>query len=126
MIPAEAVTQRAWGSRLRRRSMGALPLLGVGLAACASPVSLRPAVSGAATAGALVANPAKNEWPSQFWQSPPETQEAYRFALANQQVLQYMPCFCGCVDQGHQSNKDCYIRQARPDGSFLLEPMSFG
>ena len=89
------------------------------LAACSGSV--------ASTAGGqLVANPAQNVWPDIFYKSPVDVQEAYRYALSNPDVLQYMPCFCGCVNQGHTSNKDCYIQQARPDGSFVLEPMSFG
>jgi hypothetical protein len=45
--------------------------------------------------------------------------------VAHPEILQYMPCFCGCVDEGHGSNKDCYIDELRPDGSVLLEPMGF-
>ena len=111
------------------------PLAGVSLAACNGsegtggwPTS-GPAPAGVAkpiAPGALIANPAKDEWPQQFLKASPEVQEAYRYALSHQDVLQYMPCFCGCVDQGHRSNKDCYIQQALPDGSYLLEPMSFG
>lgn len=73
-----------------------------------------------------VAWPAKNEWPAPFWQSAPEVQEAYRYAVAHPQVLQYFPCYCGCVNDGHTSNKDCYIKEARADGSVVLDPMSFG
>jgi hypothetical protein len=74
----------------------------------------------------LFANPTKGEWPERFHRAPAEVQEAYRFALAYPEVLQYMPCYCGCIDDGHQSNKDCFIIEARADGSFMLEPMSFG
>ena len=45
--------------------------------------------------------------------------EAYRFALANPgQVLDYIPCFCGCVAHGDTNNRDCYLdgfdSQSRP------------
>src|SRR5437867_12856322 len=46
----------------------------------------------------VYANPAKDEWPDQFRQLPAETQELYRFAASNHDVLQYIPCFCGCVN----------------------------
>jgi len=75
--------------------------------------------------GALVARPAQDQWPDVFWRATPEVREAYRFALAHPDVLQYVPCYCGCVNGGHTSNRDCYIKALRPDGSVLLDPMSF-
>ena len=74
----------------------------------------------------VYANPAKDEWPDQFRQLPAETQELYRFAAANHDVLQYIPCFCGCVNGGHTSNFDCYVREVYPDGRIRLDTMSFG
>ena len=74
----------------------------------------------------MLARPALDEWPPHFWQAPQEVQEAYRFAVANPDVLQYFPCYCGCVEDGHTSNKDCYIREQRPDGSVVLDLMNFG
>jgi len=112
----------------RRRFLATLtPLAAVVLVACGQGGATGGFGSAprAGTSG-LVARPAVNEWPREFVQAAPEVQEAYRYALANPDVLQYMPCFCGCVNQGHTSNKDCYIQRARSDGSFVLEPMSFG
>jgi hypothetical protein len=74
----------------------------------------------------LVAWPALNRWPEPFRRARPDVQEAYRYAVANPQILQYFPCYCGCEDEGHTSNKDCYIDEFRPDGSVVLDPMSFG
>jgi hypothetical protein len=103
-----------------------LGLLGPGAALLLAACSGGATSASLATGGQLIAKPSENQWPDLFWKSPADVQEAYRYALANPDVLQYFPCFCGCVNQGHTSNKDCYIQQARPDGSFLLEPMSFG
>ena len=75
---------------------------------------------------ALIARPALNQWPKEFMAASPEVQGAYRFAIANPDVLKYIPCFCGCVNQGMTSNHDCYVRESRPDGSVVLDPMSFG
>lgn len=44
--------------------------------------------------------------------APPEAQEAYRFAAANPEMLEHIPCYCGCVAQGHQNNLECYIQPA--------------
>lgn len=75
----------------------------------------------------LLAWPAEDRWPAMFLDAPASTQEAYRFAVANQDLLKWMPCFCGCGEEaGHRSNADCYVRQVRDDGSVLLDSMSFG
>lgn len=103
----------------RRRLLVALPLLSVtALSGC----------SAASTAAnpALLAKPALNQWPEQFWQAAPDVQADYRFAVANPDVLRYIPCYCGCVNQGHTSNHDCYVQETRSDGSVVLDPMSFG
>jgi len=74
----------------------------------------------------LYANPAKNEWPSEFLELPAQTQAMYRYAAANHDALQYIPCFCGCVEGGHTSNFDCYVREVYGDGRIRLDTMSFG
>jgi hypothetical protein len=38
------------------------------------------------------------------------TQTAYRIALDSPQLLQWMPCYCGCGAMGHRSNLDCYFK----------------
>lgn len=73
----------------------------------------------------LYADPAHDEWPQKFRQLPAAAQELYRYAIANQDVLQYIPCFCGCVDHGHASNFACYVREVYPDGRVRLDYMSF-
>jgi len=74
----------------------------------------------------LYARPDRNEWPEPFLELPGETQAMYRYAVANRAVLQWMPCFCGCVNGGHTSNFDCYVRAVLPDGRVQLDTMSFG
>ena len=43
--------------------------------------------------------------PTELRQLPQEVQEAYRFALANPDVLEVMPCYCGCNQAGHENNQ---------------------
>jgi len=74
----------------------------------------------------LYARPDRNEWPDEFLQLPETTQAAYRYAVANHDTLQYIPCFCGCVNAGHRSNFDCYVGAVDPDGRIRLDTMSFG
>lgn len=44
-------------------------------------------------------------------QAPQRVQEAYRFAAANPEILQQMPCYCGCGPIGHDSNYACFFRK---------------
>lgn len=94
------------------------------LASCGSsePVGSRPG-DGLVP---LYANPSRNEWPAEFLELPAETQAMYRYAVANHDALQYIPCFCGCVSGGHGSNFDCYVRAVLPDGRIRIDTMSFG
>jgi len=52
---------------------------------------------------------------------PGEGQAAYTFALARPDVLQWMPCYCGCVGAGHRSNLDCFFQRREVKGSYLYE-----
>jgi hypothetical protein len=37
--------------------------------------------------------------------------ELYRFARERGDILQWMPCTCGCGRLGHASNRACYIKR---------------
>ena len=45
-----------------------------------------------------------------------KVEEAYRYAAANGETLQYIPCFCGCKSFGHRHNEDCYVTERHADG----------
>jgi hypothetical protein len=75
---------------------------------------------------ALYAHPGRDEWPAMFHDQPTEVQAMYRYAVANKEVLRWIPCTCGCVNGGHGSNFDCYVRAELPDGRVQLDTMSFG
>lgn len=57
--------------------------------------------------------------------APPDVREAYRFAMANREVLRFIPCYCGCGAE-HPSNAECYIKAVRADGSYQFDYMSLG
>lgn len=58
--------------------------------------------------------------------APPIVQEAYRFAVANPEVLSQYPCYCGCGNMGHGSNLDCFVQEFREDGSVVFDDHAFG
>ena len=49
--------------------------------------------------------------------SPQVIRDAYIFAAQNPQILDYVPCFCGCETRGHKRNADCFVQSRNPDGS---------
>ena len=68
----------------------------------------------------------KSTLPDFVRDAPPQVQEAYRFAIANPDVLQNFPCYCGCVSAGHTSNLDCYVQEIQPDGTLVFDNHAFG
>jgi hypothetical protein len=110
------------GRKLTRRHalQSALGACGLALVGCSSRVGQ------SGEDDALLAWPAEDRWPQLFRDASPRIQETYRFAVANQELLRWMPCFCGCGEWGHASNADCYVQEMRANGSVLLDAMSFG
>ena len=111
--------------RLTRRHalQAALATSGLALVGCTSAIG---PIGRNSAEDALLAWPADDRWPEQFSKVSARIQETYRFAVANQDLLQWMPCFCGCREWGHTSNASCYVQEVRGDGSVLLDPMSYG
>jgi hypothetical protein len=81
-------------------------------------ISLLAAGCGGASAPPLAMAPA-SQLPPELRSAPASVQEAYRFAIANQELLSQIPCFCGCVAGGHTSNLSCYITEDGQPGSVL-------
>jgi len=59
---------------------------------------------------------ATGKLPSFANQGSAKAQEAYRYAAAHPEVLQYIPCYCGCRNIGHRHNGDCYVQERHEDG----------
>lgn len=81
-------------------------LIGLFIAAC----------GGGNSAPALTMAPA-SQLPAELRSAPTNVQEAYRFAIANQELLSQIPCFCGCGAVGHKSNLGCYIEEDDQPGN---------
>ena len=62
--------------------------------------------------------------PPDIRKAPDEVREAYRFALANRDVLRYIPCYCGCGEQGHTSNASCYFQDNSTPEKPVFDRMS--
>ena len=53
----------------------------------------------------------------EFARGSPGIGSVYRFAVDHAGKLEYIPCFCGCKDIGHRSNRDCYVKSFNRDGT---------
>lgn len=51
----------------------------------------------------------------------PRVAEAYRYALERPDVIEWMPCYCGCEGMGHRSNLDCFLRSRMAGGAVAFE-----
>jgi hypothetical protein len=68
----------------------------------------------------------ENLLPKDIRTAPQEVREAYRFAIANRDVLRYIPCYCGCGAQGHTSNASCYFQDNSSPEKPIFDRMSLG
>jgi hypothetical protein len=71
------------------------------------------------------------DFPAEMAGTPDEIKEAYVFAAQHPEVLQYMPCYCGCGADHHQhrSNYDCFVDQIDRSGErprVDIDQMGFG
>jgi hypothetical protein len=44
----------------------------------------------------------------------------YRYAVEHGEILEYIPCVCGCGAIGHRHNADCYVADRLPDGAITF------
>ncbi|HET8569985.1 MAG TPA: PCYCGC motif-containing (lipo)protein [Candidatus Limnocylindria bacterium] len=113
---------------MRRRHLLA-GAAGAVLAACGAKIVEDPGSSATPRAtgrAALYADPDKDVWPAIYRAAPALVQDSYRWAVRNKAALQYFPCFCGCVSQGHKSNFECYVDAELGQGAVVLDTHSFG
>jgi hypothetical protein len=57
----------------------------------------------------------------------PIVQQVYDFAAHHPEVLQYIPCYCGCERMGHTANDECFVKSRAANGRVLeWEPHGMG
>ncbi len=56
------------------------------------------------------------EMPTDMQRSARKIHEAYQFAVANPEVADAVPCYCGCAGMGHASSYDCYVAGVDENG----------
>jgi len=54
-------------------------------------------------------------------------QQVYEFAARHPEVLQHVPCYCGCERMGHNGNHDCFVKTRMTNGTVTeWEPHGIG
>lgn len=137
-------TRRSGRALTRREALRLIALGGAGvvLAACggaSGPTGARTAPTGGGAAATdysarfagFQAAPEPNAdlarvaWPDFVTEAGPEVRALYEFQLTHGEIMRYMPCFCGChLEDGHASNRDCYVESVGPDGTAVLDSMA--
>lgn len=56
----------------------------------------------------------------------PVVQAAYEFAARHPEVLERLPCFCGCERLGHSSNRHCFVSGRQADGRVTWDAHGMG
>lgn len=77
--------------------------------------------AGGASAHAHYAMAALEDMPAEVQAAPVRTSEAYQFAVANREIAEQIPCYCGCSALGHTSSYGCYVAGKNDDGTLKYD-----
>ncbi len=66
-----------------------------------------------------------SDMPNKVRQASSSVQKAYQFNIANPEIMQEIPCYCGCGAVGHHSNFNCYAK-FNADGSMSFDSHALG
>ncbi len=69
---------------------------------------------------------ALDQMPAEVQSAPVAVQEAYQFNTSNPDIMQNIPCYCGCGDIGHTSNYDCYVSGTDAQGKVKFDNHALG
>ena len=67
-----------------------------------------------------------DQMPMEVQSAPVAVQEAYQFNTANPDIMQDIPCYCGCGDIGHTSNYDCYVSNIDDKNNITFDNHALG
>lgn len=67
-----------------------------------------------------------DQMPAEVQSAPITVQASYSFNAANPDIMEDIPCYCGCGDLGHTSNYDCYVSNVDASGKIAFENHALG
>nr|WP_307439718.1 PCYCGC motif-containing (lipo)protein [Bacillus sp. V2I10] len=60
--------------------------------------------------------------PSFLNDQPDEIKTLYTAAAKHEELLSYMPCYCGCGESaGHKDNGNCFIKERKENGGIVWD-----
>lgn len=63
-----------------------------------------------------------NALPDFLKEKPEEMQLIYVAAASHKELLESIPCYCGCADSaGHQDNYDCFVYEDKENGAIVWD-----
>ncbi len=48
-----------------------------------------------------------------------QARAVYVFAAKHPEILKYVPCYCGCENDGHPHNESCFVKRRDAKGNVL-------
>ena len=67
-----------------------------------------------------------DQMPAEVQLAPVVVQQAYQFSVANPDIMENIPCYCGCGNIGHTSNYDCYVSSVDANGDITFDNHALG
>jgi hypothetical protein len=67
-----------------------------------------------------------DQMPDDVQSAAVSVQQAYQFASANPDIMQQIPCYCGCGAMGHTSNYSCYVQSVDTNGTITFDNHALG
>jgi len=104
--------------QISRKVLFALIITGLALTAL-------PACSSSSIGAHLDMTP-MSKMPAEVQSAPVTVQQAYQFTSANPDLMENIPCYCGCGDIGHTSNYACYISSVDDRGGSTFDSHALG
>jgi hypothetical protein len=103
-----------------------LPILLLGLAGCANEGAMQRLTPTPKAAQVELALAPQSALPGYAQEAEPRVRDAYRFAVANPDVMTKIPCYCGCGTMGHEHALDCFVKDVQPNGSIEFDNHAAG
>lgn len=67
-----------------------------------------------------------SQMPHEVKKAPATVRQAYQFAVYNPEVVEALPCYCGCGAMGHTSNYSCYVEGSDENGELIYDTHALG
>jgi hypothetical protein len=110
--------------RITVRKLKAVGILG--LVMLVSALATGCSSGNTVAAGSDVRMAPRSAMPQEVQQAPVLVRESYQFAVSNPDVLQEIPCYCGCGAMGHTSNYSCYAEGTEAERNLRFDNHALG